>query len=72
MRSLFTIQLAERADVHLVCIPREQLESLASLAEMVLDGSGCTFGDWGDANPDKVAGLEEAYNAIDDLLKDTK
>jgi hypothetical protein len=34
---------------------RRELDAIASWAEMVGDGSGCTLGDWSDVNGSRVA-----------------
>jgi len=46
---------------------RAELECVISVVEMVLDGSGCTFADWGETNPGSLPVLEAADSKLRQL-----
>lgn len=43
---------------------QEELECVISVVEMVLDGSGCTFADWGEVNPTGLTVLESVDHKL--------
>lgn len=53
-------------------LTKEQIQLLISLAEMALDGSGCTFGDWRETNPEAIDDLERAEQLMRRACEDYK
>jgi len=59
VRNIATRRVRDKLDLTL-----EELKLVISVVEMVLDGSGCTFADWGESNPESLTVLESADHKL--------